>query len=187
MEISWDKKMTDNQLIRLFLPIINAGLLADGYDNVEVKQNYQPTQQGPNTDPTVYFFKVNSRRYGFLGRWDKWDSINNKMVHTEAQYMESTFQVSTLVRQSPYKPNAYTAADLANEVASIMQSDNTRDILNNSGVGILRITDIRNPYFVDDKDQFEASPSFDFTLTYENFRVTDGTKITNFDYVINGI
>lgn len=178
--------MTDNELIQLFLPIINAGLIADNYTDVAVKQNYQPTQQGANSQATVYFFKVNNRRYGFLGRRDVWDSINNKMVHTEAQYMECTFQVSALVRQSPCNIS-YTASDLVNEVASIMQSDNTRAILNSSGVGILRVTDVRNPYFVDDKDQFEASPSFDFTLTFEDFRVSTSSKITNYDYVINGV
>ena len=179
--------MTDNQLIQLFLPIINAGLIAEGYTGVAVKQANQPTQQGANTIPTVYFFKVNNRRYGFLGRRDKWDSVNSKMVHTEAQYMECTFQISALVRQSPYSPDKYTASDLVNEVASIMQSDNTRDILNASGVGILRVTDIRNPYFVDDKDQFEASPSFDFILTFEDRRVSTVPIIDAIDYVINAV
>lgn len=179
--------MTDNQLIQLFLPIIQAGLIADGFTNVQAKQANQPTQQGANTGPTVYFFKLNNKRYGFLGRWSKWDTITSKMVHTESQYYECTFQVSSLVRQSPYTPNQYTASDLVNEVASIMQSDNTRTILNNSGVGILRVTDVLNPYFVDDKDQFEASPSFDFTLTYQQSRVTTDPVIQSYDYVINGV
>lgn len=164
--------MTDNQLIQLFLPIIQVGLIADGFPNVVTKQANQPTQQGINTSPTVYFYKVASKRYGFLGRWDKWDAVTSKMVHTESQYYETTFQVSALVRQFPITPNQYTASDLVNEVASIMQSDNTRDILNASGVGILRVKDISNPYFVDDRDQFEASPSFDFVLTSQASRVT---------------
>lgn len=164
--------MTDNQLIQLFLPIIQAGLIADGFNNVITKQANQPTQQGINSGPTVYFFKVASKRYGFLGRWDKWNTNTSKMVHTEAQYYETTFQISALVRQYPITPNQYTASDLVNEVASIMQSDNARAILNNSGVGILRVTDIVNPYFVDDHDQFEASPSFDFVLTSQASRVT---------------
>ena len=162
--------MNDNQLIQLFLPIINAGLIADGFVDVVTKQSNQPTQQGANTGPTVYFFKVGTKRYGFLGRGDIWDPNLSKMVHTESQYYETTFQVSALVRQFPITPNQYTAADLVDEVASIMQSDKTRDILNESGVGILRVQEIRNPYFVDDRDQFEASPSFDFVLTYQNFR-----------------
>lgn len=169
--------MTDNQFIQLFLPIIQAGLIADGFTNVVTKQANQPTQQGINSKPTVYFYKINNKRYGFLGRWDKWNSESSEMIHNESQYYETVFQVSALVTQFPVTPNQYTASDLVNEVASIMQSDNTRYMLNASGVGILRITDIINPYFVDDKDQFEASPSFEFTLTSQTRRVTNGVKI----------
>lgn len=169
--------MTDNDLIRLFLPIIKAGLIADGFVNVDVKQSNQPTQQGINTGPTVYFFKVANKRYGFLGRLDVWDENTDTMVHTESQYQETTFQVSALVRQFPITPNQYTASDLVNEVASIMQSDNTRDILNNSGVGILRVQEITNPYFTDDHDQFEASPSFEFILTSQVTRVSTSPVI----------
>lgn len=170
--------MTDNQFIQLFLPIINAGLIADGFTGVSVKQANQPTQQGINLNPTVYFYKVANKRYGFLGRKDKWDTVMTRMNHTEAQYFETTFQVSALVRQFPITPDQYTASDLINEVASIMQSDNTRDILNQSNVGILRITDVRNPYFIDDRDLFEASPSFDFVLISQTFRTTIDPIIT---------
>lgn len=169
--------MTDNQLIQLFLPIIQNGLIADGFTNVVTKQANQPTIQGANSGPTVYFFKVDSKRYGFLGRLNKWDSNLAQMVHTESQYYETRFQISSWVRQSPLTPNQYTASDLVNEVASIMQSDNTLKILNDSGVGILRISDLTNLYFVDDRDQFEASPSFDFILTSQATRVTTNPVI----------
>jgi len=162
----------DNDLIRLFLPIIQAGLIADGFMDVTVKQSNQPTQQGVNSSPTVYFFKVSNKRYGFLGRFDEYNETQGEIVHTESQYYETTFQVSALVRQFPITPNQYTASDLVNEVASILQSDKTLAILNAAGVGILRVIDITNPYFTDDMDQFEASPSFDFTLTYQASRVS---------------
>ena len=178
---------TDNSLIQLFLPIINAGLIADSFTDVIVKQSNQPTQQGIPTAPTVYFFKVANKRYGFLGRMDNWDAMTSTMVHDERQYFESTFQVSALVLQNPATPNQYTASDLVNEVASIMQSDNTRDILNASGVGILRVTDVINPYFVDDRDNFEASPSFDFVLTYENLRPSTSPIVSEFHGTIIGV
>ena len=170
--------MTDNELIMLFRPIIIAGLATDGFNNVAVKQANQPTQQGVNTGPTVYFFKVANKRYGFLGRKDKWSTPTSKMDHTEKQNFETTFQVSALVTQNPKNLTLPTASDLVNEVASIMQSDNTRAILGASGVGILRITDVVNPYFVDDRDNFEASPSFDFVLTYVNTRESVSPIIT---------
>ena len=177
----------DNTLIQLFLPIINAGLISDGYSGVIVQQSNQPTMQGINTSPSIYFFKMHSKRYGYLGRYDAWDSDTSEMVHTESQYYESTWQFAALVLQSPLTPDQYTASDLVDEVASIIQSDNTRQILNASGIGMLRISDIVNPYFQDDRDNFEASPSFDVTFTYQNFRVSQNPKIDDFTVDVVGI
>ncbi len=170
--------MTDNQLIQLFLPIINTGLIADGFDDVTVKQSNQPTMQGINTNAAVYFFKVANRRYGFLRRFDVWNTNTRQFDHAESQYFETTFQMTALVLQNPLNTNLPTASDLINEVTSIMQSDNTRAILNASKVGILRVTELNNPYFIDDRENYEASPSFDFTLTYLNTRTTVTPLIT---------
>lgn len=169
---------TDNTLIQLFLPIIKAGLIADGFTNVIVKQSNQPTQQGIPTAPMVFFTKIYNKRFGFLRREDVWNIAAQDFIHTESQYYETSFQVSALTLQNPSDITIPTASDLVNEVASIMQSSNTLDILNNAGVGILRISDITNPYFVDDRDNFEASPSFEFVLVYLNERVSTSPKIT---------
>jgi len=174
---------TDNTLIQLFLPIIKAGLIADGFNNVVVQQANQPTQQGIPTAPTVYFYKTGNRRYGFLGRNDKWDAMSSTMVHHEHQYYETSFRIQTLVLQNVKTPS-YTASDLANEVACIMQSDNTLAVLNAQGVGILRVTDISNPYFTDDRDNFEALPSFDFTLLYLNDRLSTTPIVDTYQYGI---
>jgi hypothetical protein len=174
----------DNDLIRLFLPVINAGLIADGFSGVTVMQSNQPTQQGITVAPLVYFFKVFNKRYGWLAHYDEWNG--SEMVHTEAQYFEVTWQVSALVLQNVQTPS-YTASDLVNEVACIMQSDKTRDILNANGIGILRIMDIVNPYFVDDRDNFEAAPSFDFVLTGQNFRTSTNPVVSEFNGNIIGV
>jgi hypothetical protein len=174
---------TDNTLIQLFLPIIQSNLTADGYTNVVVQQANQPTQQGIPTAPTVYFYKIGNRRYGFLGRNDLWNSDSSEMMHHEKQYYETTFRIQTLVLQNVQTPT-YTASDLANEVACIMQSDTTLATLNTQGVGILRVTDISNPYFTDDRDNFEALPSFDFTLLYLNDRLSTTPIIDTYQYGI---
>lgn len=179
--------MLDNNLIRLFLPIIQDGLILDGYTNVIVKQSNQPTQQGINLAPTVYFFKIGDRRYGFLYRKDDWIEETEQMIHTEIQQYETTFQISSLVLQKPLNPYLYTASDLINEVAAILQSDRSRAILMSADVGILRVTDVVNPYFVDDRDQFEASPSFTFVLTHKQTRVIEGPVINSFEYNIKRV
>jgi hypothetical protein len=176
--------MRDNQLIQIFFPIIQNGLIADGFVGVNVIAANQPTQQGTPLVPTVTFYKIGDHRYGFLRRYDTWDSINGVMIHTEEQAYETTFQISALALQNPGTPDQYTASDIVNEVAAIMQSDNTLNILYNNGIAILRITEVSNGYFTDDMDNFEASPSFDFTLTHTQTRVSTGNAIDHVEYDI---
>lgn len=154
--------MLDNDLIRKFLPIVNAGLIARGYTGVTTKQSNQPTQQGAMITPTVYFYKLYDKRFGWVKRDDFWDADLQVMRHRETQNYETTFQFSAMA-----VTNDYTASDLINSVAQIMQSYDTIETLTAQSVGILRITDVRNPYFTDDRDRFEAFPSFDITFNHQ--------------------
>lgn len=174
--------MQDNQIIQVFLPIIQQGLIADGYTTAIVKQAYQPTQQGRPNAPTVFFYKLGDKRYGFLNRSDVWNPGVMQMQHVENQVYETTFQFSALVLQNPPNPNAFTASDLVNDVAAILMSDNARTTMFNAGLQMLRITEVRNPYFVDDHDQFEASPSFDLVITHNQTRNSINPVINSFDY-----
>lgn len=170
--------MQDNELIRLFYPLIANGLAAAGYPGVTVIQANEPTQQGVPTNPLVTFTKISDHRYGFLSRKDVWNALSNTMVHSESQVYETTFQVNALVLQRPANTYRFTASDLVNAVAAIMQSDATRATLMASNVGVLRVQEVTNTYFKDDMDNFEASPSFDFVLTYNRGRVTTTPVIT---------
>jgi len=179
--------MRDNELIQIFLPIIKAGLIDRGYPEVLTVASNQPTQQGIDTEPTAYFFKVMDHRYGWVSKNYVWNELIGEMVHTEVQFYETSFQISALVLQDPATPNQYTAADLVNEIASILQSDDTIETLYNSGVGILRISDITNGYFVDDRDNFEASPSFDFILTHRQTRTSIANALTSFEVALDPV
>jgi hypothetical protein len=160
---------TDNQIIQIFLPILKAGLTSYGFENVPVVQANQPTMEGINTEPTVYFYKVANVFHGFPGWQDNWDG--ESMKHLDEQQILATFKIFALVLQFPSTPNQYTASDLVNAAASVFQSQNTVAQLKKSGIGILKISNIDNPYFADDRDQYEATPSFDFILSYKNSRI----------------
>lgn len=164
--------MRDNQLFALIIPILNAGFAAQSLDII-VMQNFQPTQQGVPNSPVLYLHKVSDHRYGHVHRKDEWDDEEEVERHTETQWYETTFQASALAIQDPANVNSLTAADILNTAAAILQSDSTIQALGSQNVGILRIMDIRNPYFTDDRDRFEASPSFDFTLTHEQAIITE--------------
>jgi hypothetical protein len=177
--------MTDNQLIQLFLPIIQAGLIADGYPEVVVKQNNQPTQQGIDTAPTVYFSKISNRPYGTIHRENIWNGTIMQLYNT--QWCDTTWQIAALVLQDPTNIDTYTASDLVNEIKQIMQSDDAINTLIANGVGILRIEETSNPYFKDDRDQFEAIPAINFTLNHLQTRIVDAPVLESIGLEIFGV
>lgn len=166
----------DNAIIKIVLPIVHQGLINYGFPNVAVVQANQPTIEGINDSPTVYFYKIGNELAGFPGWLDNWDGIS--MQHSETQYYFITFKVFSLVQQYPITPNQYTASDLTNAVASILQSASTVTTLNLNGMNVLKIKNLDNPYFVDDKKQYEAIPSFDFVLSYKNVRISEIPTVT---------
>lgn len=92
--------------------------------------------------------------------------MSETIIHKEIQTYESTFQLSALASQNPVSPGM-TASDILNLAASILQSSVTVQFLQANDLGIERITDVRNSYFLDDRQQNEANPSFDFVIVHK--------------------
>jgi hypothetical protein len=76
------------------------------------------------------------------------------------------------VPQDSKDVTSLTESDILNIVSGIMQSDTLLAAFRAAGAGILRVTDVRNPYIVDDRDRFEAVPSFDIVLTHKRKTVS---------------
>lgn len=203
--------MLDNQLFTLIINTIVAAEANLGIAGMPIAQAFQPTNQGVNTQPTAYLWKIGDKRIGSPQRTETMGDLNlttelganittegqlnlltelglniitesgfnliteqsqdilaeNILVHTEAQWYETTFQISCLVTQNPATPMQYTASDILNLIAYILQSTSTIAAFNAQGIGILRVMDVRNPYFRDDRGQFDASPSLDFVITHQ--------------------
>lgn len=182
--------MRDYQLYTEIIAVIQAALNEDeNIPNVVVKQAFQPTQQGAPTGPAVLLNKIpGDVRFGSPKKEDRWDPAANggqgAMIHTEVQWYESTFQVNALVTQDPADLTPLTASDLLNAVSAILQSDATIVYLRTKGIGILRVRDIRNPTFIDDRDRNEYSPSFDFTLTHEQAIISTSPATDTVEYGI---
>jgi hypothetical protein len=189
--------MNDNALIDLFATQLEAASAAAGW-NYGVVQKDQPTQQGIDTAPTIYFEKLFDKGYG-------WPALCRQHVAPvppatqgvfqtyEKQWTETTFQVSALVIQDPNDLTIPTASDVVNFLKLYVNSRPVRYLLKPQGVTLLRIVDIRNPYFEDDRDMFEATPSFDVVVQHMrtfNYSVP-GTNIVKGkvveDFTDNGI
>jgi hypothetical protein len=138
-------------------------------------QAYQPTRQGAPSGRTVLLTALPDVPRGHTKRDSVWDAGAGLMRHREEQVFETTFQVNALAIQNATDgTNALTAKDIARACRAVMQSSTVLDLLYSQGVGILRVGEIRNTPFVDDKLRNEYNPSFDFTLTHTDaFTSTD--------------
>lgn len=159
--------MNDKELNALFMGQLLPRMQAQaGLSVVSLARNFQQTQQGAASGPYVYFVKIGDRRHGSPGRKDTLNILADNFTHEETQVYETTYQLSAWIPQTPANVTSLTESDILNIVSCIIQSDDLLAAFRAAGVGILRVTDVRNPYIEDDRDQFEAVPSFDVVLTH---------------------
>lgn len=134
-------------------------------------QKDQPSQQGAPTGPAIYFEKLFDMAYGFpmVSRVHVAavpPSTQGTFSSTEAQWTETTFQISAQATQDPENLSVPTASDIVNYMKLYMSSRPNLAYLKGQGIGILRPVQIRNPSFKDDRNVFEFNPSFDIVLQY---------------------
>ena len=168
----------------LFAIITPAVVATSGMSTVVGKQSYQPRLQGVAVGPCYFLTAISDHRYGFPQRTDVWDELAEAMVHTERQFVETTFQVDALWPQNPSDTTGPTATDLVQRVADIMQSDATVAALKALDLAVYRIETVNRPQFQDDRDQFESSPSLTFVIFHKRETVTVSPTITEYDAAI---
>lgn len=160
---SWWSTMNDNQLSAL----VRAQLLTYLPAGTEVVASYQPTHQGRPGGMTVGFVQIgDEQRAGWPSITERYEEGTGDFLHTETQIVLTTFQGWALSPQDPKDISRPTAKDLAAQAAAYLNSAMVRKALKAQQVSIMRITGVRNPWFENDRNQFEASPSFDFQLCW---------------------
>lgn len=159
--------MDQNGLIRLLLARVNQALAEQpSWGSFEVSQKFQPTQQGVPMSQGVFIQPMFDYDHGWPGQKKTYNDAKGSFDSSEPQAMESTFQISALVVQQPENPTGPTAADVVKFLARALSSRITIAAFRKSGVGILKVSDIRNDPFLDDRDRSEYHPLFDITFTH---------------------
>lgn len=160
--------MTEADVWRALIATLRDGLDAQGLDDtkMKIKQAFQPRKQGVNSDDTVYLFKITSKRIGHQGKGYEYNAGNGNFDSVENYWLEAYFQLTAQVERDIEDSSSLTAYDIADLCAAILQTSGARAKLLDAGIGILRIGEVRNPYSIDDRDQFDQDSSFDFVLTY---------------------
>lgn len=167
--------MNDLDLMKAIRAELVRELPLHGYSGVSVARSYQPDNEGRETGPVVYINVISSNRYGWQSRKDRLDIPSGNAFVDESQWVRSSYQFTSL---SPLE--SPSSGDLANMCALIFNSRIVVESLMQQGVGIERITDIRQPYIKNDRNQFEMTPSFDVIFTHQR-------KIQQASNVITGV
>lgn len=158
--------MTEADVWRVIITTLRTGLDANGQSSLAIKQAFQPIKQGADSNDTVYLHKITSRRIGHQGQKNTYNVGNDNFDSVGNYWLEATFQLSGLIARDINNSSSLTSYDIVDLCAAIMQSPSYISDLLSNGIGILRIDQVRNPFNIDDKDQFDQNSSFDFILTY---------------------
>ncbi|MCP4832233.1 MAG: hypothetical protein GY886_08495 [Gammaproteobacteria bacterium] len=175
--------LNDSEVFTIVRQILLDGFAAGGFtDTLQVKQKYQPQLGGMPLEPTIYLYKLTGSNYGFshtkgIRNTDDFTGITTQMK-------TPSFQVSALAHVDPNEDNPLSPSDYVEFAAAILNMPNTLLVLKNNGIGIERVKEIRDSYFLDDKDLYEQSPSFDFVLSYQKEYTSTIPKV---DHIVGDI
>lgn len=156
--------MTPNETLALLIQSLSNGMTMVGYP-ISVLSSFQPTTQGTPVEPYLAITCAASRRYGYPQVLQDYNEATDMFDRVETYWLEETYQVTAYAISNPADVASPTAYVYATRAAAVLQSALLRGILLGVGVGFIRITDIRTPYFVNDRGQHEMTPSFDYTIS----------------------
>lgn len=181
--------MLDNELIITIRAALLARLAAPSYGlgTLQVKQSYQPTQQGVPSVACLFLFKLHDKRIGSPQRKEEWNEILEQFDYVESEQLETTFQFSARAPQDPANDSELTPADYLKAAARALQSDPVLISLRSAGVGVLRIGDIRSGYSNNDEGEFQQEPTFDVTFTHRNTTTDTLAPVVSREVIINRV
>lgn len=163
--------MRDTQLFTAARSVLLMGLAGTDMAAAKVKRSFPGTQIGADTGPTLYLQKLFDVRVGSPQRKYVWDPDNLDFVAQLLQKYATTFQVTGVLKEAPgYE--GFSASDLANSGSAFLQTDGALDAFLFVGVGVERVTQVRNPPFTDGQEQYEFLPNFDFVLTHDQITLS---------------
>lgn len=173
--------MNEKALDKLIRAELLKGLARYGVTDMPVKQGYQPTTQG-RLDKCIYFWALTDIPEGWQYRKHKADEAG-QISTTETQIIATSYQVGALIPDDPSDASQKTAKDITVLARMVVQSQPFVIAMNKAGVGVRRPSEVRNPQFVNDQDQYEFQPSFDFTVTHKQviIQLTDSIESVEFN------
>lgn len=178
--------MNDKQVLKLVIKTLKDGLGEFGINGVSVLRNYQVTQQGAESNPAIYIHKISSNRYSYPIESNVYNKDTDEIDTTTKFIRTPVLQFSARVQEST-DVDAMTSGDLLDFAADIMQMPTTISTFIDNGIGIEMISQIRDIYEKNDKDNYEHTPNFDLTLSYNRVYSYKTVGVGKVDCLIHSV
>lgn len=152
------------------LPSFNGFPVGVVVPDVGVQADAQVRQAGIPDQATIFCHQIHTKRIGWMQRVQGFVMVDGVSTFTrmQKQRMETQFQFSALVPQSPGDATAPMPSDILDAAVSILQSSYVIDDLNTTyGAQVLRVTDVPSFYIEgDDRNQIVNNPTFDIIVIH---------------------
>lgn len=158
--------------------VVRRGVPGPVPDALNFMTRYQPLQQGRPNPRTVYWHLIANQRIGSAQVTTTGSGLN--IVRREEQSMAMTLQF-TCTQPVDLAADALTQGDVLNIVAASLQGQSAVAWFMERGLSFERITQIRNVYVNNDRDQNEPNPSFDVVIKHTDVFVDDVPEVTDYE------
>lgn len=179
--------MTNNEIAEFFRSQMLAMLTEQGHPEVRVTSSFQPTNQGRLDGPVLYFVEVGDIPAGAQGSVTTRDVATGQVVDISTQRMRLTYQVQGFAPADTTDLTTLRAADVTKLALMLLKSPPFIRALKSRTMGIETIGTTRPNFAVNDRAQFEAGPSFDFTMSYRRSIIQKSAVIETAEIAIHRV
>ncbi len=170
---------SENQIYSDIIGFINSCLSALNITGWQVLQLKQP-EKLTTIKPTIYVTCTNKNRRGWQQRLYSLDEEKNLKIR-EGFIQEIDVQISALRRRELADITAtLNSADVLEYIKTYMLNLNALQGLRNMGYTIYQPSNIQNPDFFDDSDNFEFMPFFNVTFILDQSLISPQNSIDGY-------
>lgn len=161
---------TENQIYKDIIGFINSTLTALDITGWKVLQLKQPIKL-TNIEPTIFVTATTKSRRGWQGRY--YTDVNNQFKRTDSFKEQIDVQFSALRRRELDDTlDILNSADILEYIKTYMLNPYAIQDLRKLGYLIYQPTEVQNPDFTDDSDNFEFMPFFSVTFILDQSLVS---------------
>lgn len=140
--------------------------------DIHVTRSFQPSTQYAGARDTAAKYQIFVSPVapsGSIGGGFK-DSLNeqNEFEREFIEVVPAVFQIGFLADFNPTNPSDLEAVDIANAARNMIMQLDAITNLTNLGIFISSATIVRPPFTITSEAEFESTPNFDLSLTYNS-------------------